>query len=255
LGILVPPENLPFSCPSPGNPTIIPDIVFNPHGYPSRMTIGMILETMAGKLGAITGKRYDATAFEDCEEEISTQEKLEKALMALGFSPNGNQRFCSGTTGEMLRSTSFVGLVHYQRLKHMVDEKLHARSRGPVHILTRQPIDGRARDGGLRFGEMERDCVISYGAASALNMRMLKLSDECEVFICGGCGNYAYKNGQTKSYHCTKCTNPKMIKRMKAPFAFKLLNQELISMGIMPRFNVQDCTSKEEFETLDINLN
>lgn len=153
IGRLVPPEELPFAV----KDGLIPDIIINPHAYPGRMTIGMVLELLAGKQAVITGKRPDATAFEKCnleDHELTTQQELEELLMQAGLEKHGMEAFVNPFTGREFHANFYVGLSYYQRLKHMVDDKLHARSTGPKHIVTRQPIDGRSRDGGLRFGEM-----------------------------------------------------------------------------------------------------
>lgn len=150
IGKICPYEDLPFT-----KDGITPDIIINPHCKPSRMTIAMILEMLSGKIGCLTGMEIDATAFEDCDEdEETTQQKLQTMLEKLGYPKTGEEVFINGTTGEMFRTPIFIGTCYYQRLKHMVDDKIHARAKGPVNILTKQPIDGRPRDGGLRFGEM-----------------------------------------------------------------------------------------------------
>ena len=145
----------------------------------------------------------------------------------------------NGRTGRKLNAQIYLGPTYYQRLKHMVDDKIHARSRGPVQILTRQPVEGRSRDGGLRFGEMERDCIISHGAAQFLKERLFYASDAYRVHVCDVCGLMAIANLKKKAFECRVCRNKTMISQIHVPYAFKLLCQELVSMNIAPRLFVQ----------------
>ena len=148
VGLIESAENMPFS-----DGGMVPDMVMNPHGFPSRMTVGKMLELLAGKAGVLDGRRRYGTAFGG-----DPTASLSASLVAAGFHYGGKEVLYSGITGEPLRSYIFFGPVFYQKLKHMVVDKLHARSRGPRAVLTRQPTEGRSRDGGLRLGEMERDC-------------------------------------------------------------------------------------------------
>lgn len=168
VGLIVPQEDMPFSERSGW----CPDLVMNPHGFPSRMTVGKLIELIAGKSGVLSGSFKYGTAFAG-DPVIETG----KILLEHGFSSDGKDLLMSGITGEMLPCFVFSGPIYYQRLKHMVQDKMHARARGPKTGLTRQPTEGRSRDGGLRLGEMERDCLIGYGAANLILERLMLSSD------------------------------------------------------------------------------
>ena len=181
-GFIAQQEDMPFT-----DLGICPDIVMNPHGFPSRMTVGKMIELLAGKAGVLDGKFHYGTAFSgDRVEDVSAD------LIRHGFNYAGKDYVTSGITGEPLTAYIFFGPVYYQKLKHMVLDKMHARSRGPVAVLTRQPTEGRSRDGGLRLGEMERDCLIGYGASMLLLERLMISSDIFEVDVCGKCGLLGY---------------------------------------------------------------
>ncbi|XP_030377156.1 DNA-directed RNA polymerase II subunit RPB2-like [Scaptodrosophila lebanonensis] len=229
-GITYRQEDLPFT-----NEGITPDIIINPHAIPSRMTIGHLIECLLGKLSACTGDLGDATPFSDGEtvQEIST------ALKAYSYHSRGNEIMYNGFNGHKINAQVFLGPTYYQRLKHMVDDKVHARARGPVQILVRQPMEGRARDGGLRFGEMERDCQISHGAASFLHERLYQLSDPYSVYVCNRCGMLAIANKQTASFYCRLCNDRAIVAKVRMPYAAKLLIQELVSMNIAPRLKLK----------------
>ena len=228
-GMLFSYEDMPFS-----REGIIPDLIINPHCIPSRMTVGHLIECLLSKLCAITGQAntaYDATPF---EIELSV-EKLMMNLKKCGYTPNGNESLFNGHTGEKLNSSIFFGPTYYQRLKHMVDDKIHARTQGPKVLLTRQPMEGRSRDGGLRFGEMERDCMLSHGASYFLKERLFLHSDRYTVHVCDWCGLIAIANLQKHSVECRGCKNTTDISQVHIPYACKLLIQELMSMMIAPR--------------------
>ncbi|KAI9800410.1 MAG: DNA-directed RNA polymerase III core subunit ret1 [Piccolia ochrophora] len=223
-GIIVQQEDLPFS-----DQGIVPDIIMNPHGFPSRMTVGKMMELVAGKAGVLNGELQYGTAFGG-----SRVEDMGDILISNGFSYSGKDFMTSGITGESLPAYVFFGPIYYQKLKHMVQDKMHSRSRGPRAILTRQPTEGRSRDGGLRLGEMERDCLIAYGASQLLLERLMISSDQHEVDICGTCGMMGYQ------HWCQTCKSSKGVTTMKIPYAAKLLVQELLSMNVSARLRLED---------------
>ncbi|KAJ7556830.1 hypothetical protein O6H91_05G100400 [Diphasiastrum complanatum] len=209
---------------------ITPDIIVNPHAIPSRMTIGQLIECIMGKVAAHMGKEGDATPFTDV-----TVDNISKALHKCGYQMRGFETMYNGHTGRRLNAMIFIGPTYYQRLKHMVDDKIHSRGRGPVQILTRQPAEGRSRDGGLRFGEMERDCMIAHGAAHFLKERLFDQSDAYRVHVCELCGLIAIANLKKSTFECRGCKNKTEIVQVHIPYACKLLFQELMSMAIAPR--------------------
>ncbi|ANZ76081.1 BA75_03066T0 [Komagataella pastoris] len=223
-GIIVQQEDLPFN-----DDGISPDIIMNPHGFPSRMTVGKMIELISGKAGVLDGSLQYGTCFGG-----SDLKEMSQILIDKGFSYSGKDQLYSGITGECLQAYIFFGPIYYQKLKHMVLDKMHARSRGPRAVLTRQPTEGRSRDGGLRLGEMERDCVVAYGASQLLLERLMISSDAFEVDVCNTCGLMGY-NGW-----CPTCKSSEFIIKMTIPYAAKLLFQELVSMNIAPRLKLGD---------------
>jgi DNA-directed RNA polymerase II subunit RPB2 len=226
VGMTYTQEDMPFTCEG-----ITPDIIVNPHAIPSRMTIGQLVECIMGKVAACMGKEGDATPFTPV-----TAEDISSMLHKCGYQKRGNEVMYNGHTGRMLDAQIFIGPTYYQRLKHMVDDKIHSRGRGPVQILTRQPMEGRSRDGGLRFGEMERDCIMSHGAASFLKERLMDQSDAYRIHVCQKCGLIAVANLKNQTFEC--CKNPSertSVVQVMVPYACKLLFQELMSMAIAPR--------------------
>ncbi|CAI4902155.1 AFH_G0051390.mRNA.1.CDS.1 [Saccharomyces cerevisiae] len=223
-GIIVKQEDMPFN-----DQGIVPDIIMNPHGFPSRMTVGKMIELISGKAGVLNGTLEYGTCFGG-----SKLEDMSKILVDQGFNYSGKDMLYSGITGECLQAYIFFGPIYYQKLKHMVLDKMHARARGPRAVLTRQPTEGRSRDGGLRLGEMERDCVIAYGASQLLLERLMISSDAFEVDVCDKCGLMGY------SGWCTTCKSAENIIKMTIPYAAKLLFQELLSMNIAPRLRLED---------------
>lgn len=223
-GIIVKQEDMPFN-----DQGICPDIIMNPHGFPSRMTVGKMIELISGKAGVLNGTLEYGTCFGG-----SKLEDMTKILVDNGFNYSGKDMLYSGITGECLQAYIFFGPIYYQKLKHMVLDKMHARARGPRAVLTRQPTEGRSRDGGLRLGEMERDCVIAYGASQLLLERLMISSDAFEVDVCNKCGLMGY------SGWCTTCRSAENINKMTIPYAAKLLFQELLSMNIAPRLRLED---------------
>ena len=178
IGITYRQEDMPFTAEG-----IVPDLIINPHAIPSRMTIAHLIECQLSKVSSLRGYEGDATPFTEV-----TVDSVSRLLREHGYQSRGFEVMYNGHTGRKLVAQVFLGPTYYQRLRHMVDDKIHARARGPVQILTRQPVEGRARDGGLRFGEMERDCMISHGAAAFLKERLFEVSDAFRVHICDICG-------------------------------------------------------------------
>ncbi|KAI9366033.1 DNA-directed RNA polymerase II subunit RPB2 [Zopfochytrium polystomum] len=223
VGITYRMEDMPFT-----RDGIVPDLIINPHAIPSRMTIGHLVECLLGKVATMTGTTGDATPFTNVNvEEISRE------LRAFGFQKRGFEVLYNGHTGRKLNAQLYFGPTYYQRLKHMVDDKIHSRARGPVQILTRQPVEGRSRDGGLRFGEMERDCMISHGAAQFLKERLFDVSDAYRIHVCDLCGLMAIANLKKNSFECRACKNKTQISQVHIPYACKLLFQELMAMNIV----------------------
>jgi len=211
---------------------IVPDIIMNPHAIPSRMTIAQLMESIMGKASCHIGAFGDSTPYNDCSVE-----DIAKVLEKSGMERYGNEIMYNGRTGEQIRTEIFIGPTYYQRLKHMVSDKVHSRgSNGPIVMLTRQPSEGRARSGGLRLGEMERDCFIAHGTANFLAERMLHVSDNYRVFICKTCGLHANVNTEKNIYNCKYCKNNTDIAQVRIPYAFKLLSQELYTMNVMMRY-------------------
>ncbi len=229
IGMTYRQEDLPFTMEG-----ITPDIIVNPHAIPSRMTIGHLIECLSSKVAALRGLEGDATPFTDV-----TVDSISEDLHKLGYQKYGNETVFNGFTGRKIDMLIFFGPTYYQRLKHMVDDKIFSRARGPVQILTRQPTEGRARSGGLRFGEMERDCMISHGAALFLKERLVDVSDKYRVHICENCGLIAQADLQSQKTQCKNCGNSNFnISQVHIPYACKLLFQELMAMHISPRMNL-----------------
>ena len=231
IGNIIPECDMPFT-----KDGVKPDIIINPHAIPSRMTIGQLKETLLGKVLIELGLFGDGTSFESMDVSV-----ISKHLLNCGYESNGNELLYNGLTGEQIESNIFIGPVFYQRLKHMVADKAHSRSIGPMVNLTRQPAEGRSRDGGLRFGEMERDCMVSHGASRFVRERLYDVSDKYVVYSCRKCGNMAQYNNDANIHLCKACDNRVDFAKVEIPYSCKLLFQELNTMNISPRLITEKC--------------
>ncbi|XP_076957461.1 DNA-directed RNA polymerase III subunit 2-like [Bidens hawaiensis] len=234
-GTIVQQEDFPFS-----ERGICPDLIMNPHGFPSRMTVGKMIELLGSKAGVSCGRFHYGSAFGEPSGHADKVEDISATLVKHGFSYNGKDFLYSGITGSPLQAYIFMGPIYYQKLKHMVLDKMHARGMGPRQLITRQPTQGRSRSGGLRVGEMERDCLIAYGTSNLIYERLMISSDPFEVQVCRKCGLMGYINYQTKTKVCSTCKNGDNMSAMKLPYACKLLFQELQSMNVVPRLRLAD---------------
>ena len=224
-GNIIPEEDMPFTADG-----VRPDIIINPHCIPSRMTMSQLKETLLGKVLVQLGLFGDGTSFG--ELNINT---ISEKLSELGYEGHGNEIMYNGTTGEQFQCSTFIGPVFYQRLKHMVNDKKHSRSIGPMVNLTRQPAEGRSRDGGLKFGEMEKDAMVSHGAAAFTKSRMYDVSDKYSVNVCNKCGMIAAYNDEINIHLCKTCDNRTDFAYVQIPYSCKLLFQELMTMNVVPR--------------------
>ena len=230
LGILAKNEDLPYTADG-----VTPDVLINPHAFPSRMTVGMFMESITGKAAALRGRQFDGSAF--VGEKL---DDVKEIMNQTGFKYSGKEIMYDGRTGKSFPVEVFIGVVYYQKLHHMVADKIHARARGQVQMLTKQPTEGRARGGGLRFGEMERDCLIAYGASMILKDRLLDESDKAEIYVCERCGLTAYHDVKQRKYVCRVCGDKAKVSSITVAYAFKLLLQEMQSLNIAPRLLIKE---------------
>ena len=223
IGLTVAQTDLPFTANG-----ITPDIIHSPHSIPNRLTVSHLIEILAGKVGALAGRQIDGTTF-DAEPEHSLRDEL----LTLGFRDCGVETMYNGVTGEIYKARIYIGNTYYLKLKHMVANKLHARASGRIQLLTRQPIEGRAKGGGLRLGEMEKDCFVAHGASLLLKERFD--SDKTVVYICEECGMLAVNDSFRKRQYCSRCGENVEITAIELSYAFKLLLDELKTLGIHPK--------------------
>ena len=223
IGMLVPQSDMPFTASG-----ITPDLCFTPHGIPSRMTISHLIEMVGAKTGALSGRMIEGTIF--CGEPEKT---LREELKTLGFRDDGTETMYNGETGEQMMAKVYIGNMFYLKLKHMVSNKLHARARGPIQLLTRQPTEGRAKEGGLRLGEMEKDTFVAHGASLLLKERFD--SDKTMVPVCEECGLLAVFNEYKNKMYCPVCGDNVEINTVEISYAFKLMLDEFKSLGIYPK--------------------
>lgn len=238
IGFTCPNYDMPFSVES----MMTPDLIINPHAFPSRMTISKLLDLLLGKHCALTCTDGDGTPFEDYD-----MVSIEEGLVLLGFNKYGLETMYNGMTGVQFKSKIFMAPTFYQRLKHMVDDKIHSRARGPKNLMTHQATEGRTRDGGLRVGEMERDTLIAHGIMRFCKEKFMDNSDAYSAYVCGTCGFFAQRTQrpynkkypqESDSYFCAQCNNYTDIHKILIPYAFKLMIQELRAMCIAPRIRV-----------------
>jgi DNA-directed RNA polymerase subunit B' len=227
IGLIVNQTDVPFTANG-----IIPDIIFSPHSVPSRMTMSHLIELVGGKVGALSGRFVDGTLFDSEPEDA-----LRKELVSLGFRENGTETMYNGLTGVRYQARIFVGNQYYLKLKHMVANKIHSRARGPIQLLTRQPTEGRAKEGGLRLGEMEKDTFVAHGASMLLKERFD--ADRTIAPICEKCGLVAVEDIFAKKSYCPLCGEDTEISRIEISYAFKLFLDEIKSLGIYPKLKLK----------------
>lgn len=226
IGLLVDPEDMPFS-----ESGIVPDVIFSYNSIPTRMTISHLIEMIGGKVGSLSGRIVDGTPFEG-ESEEDLREELER----LGFKDDGTEVMYNPVTGERYEARIFVGSMYYLKLKHIVSNKIQARARGPVQILTRQPTEGRAREGGLRLGEMEKDAIVAHGASAVLKERFN--ADQTVIPVCEKCGLVAIYDVVKDKAYCPVCGDQSTVSFVETGYAFRLFTDELKSLLILPRFKI-----------------
>ncbi|MFH0906165.1 MAG: DNA-directed RNA polymerase subunit B [archaeon] len=228
VGAIIPEEDMPFT--SSG---IKPDLIINPHGIPSRMAVGQLFEAIAAKAVASSGKEIDGTAF------YSDKNNIYKILKEYGFREDGKEVLYDGKTGERIEMPIFIGPIAYERLYHSVINKLQARDKGPVQLLTRQPTEGKEKGGGIRFGEMEGEALVSHGTAMLLQEKLNETADQIDVLVCADCGVLAVDDKIRNKRYCPICQGNACYP-VKMSYGFKLLIDELKSMGVFPKLHIGD---------------
>lgn len=226
VGLLVPQTDMPFTASG-----TVPDLLFSPNGIPSRMTISHLLELVGAKVGALEGRYIDGTTF-NCEPE----EQIRKDLLQLGFREDGTETMYNGVTGEQFKVKIYVGSMYYLKLKHMVANKIQSRARGPIQLLTRQPTEGRAKEGGLRLGEMEKDTFIAHGASLLLKERFD--SDKTIVPVCEESGLMVWKDEYKNRMVSPIFGDNTPISNVEVAYAFKLLLDEFKAMCVYPKLTL-----------------
>ncbi|MFH1234420.1 MAG: DNA-directed RNA polymerase subunit B [Candidatus Diapherotrites archaeon] len=229
VGAIVPEEDMPFTADG-----IKPDLLLNPHSIPSRMTIGHLLEMLAGKASCMQGEVIDGTPF--CNANRSG---LEQVLLEHGLRPDGREVLYDGISGQRIEGKIFIGVVGYRRLYHMVAHKLQARARGPVQILTRQPTEGKEKEGGLRFGEMEGETLVGHGASMLLQEKFIDDSDKVVELVCEKCGIIAVNDRIRNKRYCSVCGSSRVYPA-EMSYGFKLMLDELKALGVYPKLNLVD---------------
>jgi DNA-directed RNA polymerase beta subunit/intein/homing endonuclease len=229
IGIVYPQRDMPFT-----ESGIVPDLLLNPQGFPTRMSVAHFIETLAAKVASITGEFVDGTPFNNYDIK-----QLPIMLKKLGYSEHGTEVMYCGITGKKMEAEIFIGPSYNLRLKHMVQDKEHGRARGPRQFLTRQPLEGRSKDGGLKIGEMERDAMIAHGMGQFTKERLMETSDITKIYVCDDCGQFASKIIDRDYYKCKGCQNSTRISPVVIPYACKLLFQELTSVNILPRIKTK----------------
>jgi len=225
IGMTYQQKDMPFT-----KDGITPDIIINPHAIPSRMTIAQLIECILGKACSLLGYEGDGTGFNN-----TNVNNIIDILQSCGYEGMGNEVLYSGITGEQLKTKIFMGPTYYQKLKHMSCDKIHSRAGGPIVSMTRQPAEGRSSHGGLRFGEMERDCMIAHGTSFFLKERLMDVSDKYTIYKCNKCNLISTGNAEKNIYECKSCKNYGDFTKVYLPYACKLLIQELMCMAIAPR--------------------
>jgi len=228
IGIILDEQDMPFT-----EDGIVPDIIINPHCMPSRMTVGQFLEGVLGKVGAVKGEYVDGTPFQEIDSN-----NLDKLLEDLGFHGSGRETLYNGETGDQIETKIYIAPTYYQRLKHMVSDKMHARAFGPTNNLTRQATEGRSRGGGLRLGNMELDCLHAHGMAYYIQDKYIKCADDFQVHLCDNCNIIAHVNEEEGLMNCNSCGNKSDFSKISLPYSSKLLFYEMMGMGVQTKFKV-----------------